>query len=378
MKKIALIGSTGSIGTQTLNVVRRNPDKFRIVSLAAGHNIQRLKEQIKEFNPLVATAASEPSYGNLSDGRTECFYGEDAFKNAIVDEADIVLVALVGFKGILAVLEAIKKGKNVALANKESLVAGGEIVVGEAKKRGVKIIPVDSEHSAVFQALDFDFDKPFERIILTASGGAFRDFSKDELKSVTAKDALKHPNWNMGSKITVDCATLVNKAFEVIEAKWLYGAAFQKIDVVVHRESIIHSMVEFSDGSVIAQMSYPTMEIPIALALSYPERIKSRVKPLNLANIGKLTFSEIDNDRFPCFELVLSAAKIGGLYPAVANGANDAAVELFLKDIISYGDIYSAIYGALESFGGGENCGYESVAEANRFAREYVKSKYGV
>lgn len=378
MKKIALIGSTGSIGTQTLNVVRRNPDKFRIVSLAAGHNIQRLKEQIKEFNPLIATAASEPSYGNLSDGRTECFYGEDAFKNAIVDEADIVLVALVGFKGILAVLEAIKKGKNVALANKESLVAGGEIVVGEAKKRGVKIIPVDSEHSAVFQALDFDFDKPFERIILTASGGAFRDFSKDELKSVTAKDALKHPNWNMGSKITVDCATLVNKAFEVIEAKWLYGAAFQKIDVVVHRESIIHSMVEFSDGSVIAQMSYPTMEIPIALALSYPERIKSGVKPLNLANIGKLTFSEIDNDRFPCFELVLSAAKIGGLYPAVANGANDAAVELFLKDIISYGDIYSAIYGALESFGGGEICGYESVAEANRFAREYVKSKYGV
>lgn len=378
MKNIALIGSTGSIGTQTLNVVRRNPDKFRIVSLAAGHNIQRLKEQIKEFGPLVATAFSEPSYGDLSFGKTECFYGEEAFKNAIIEEADIVLVALVGFKGILAVSEAIKKGKTVALANKESLVAGGEIVMSEAKKRGVKIIPVDSEHSAVFQALGFDFDKSFERIILTASGGAFRDYTKKELESVTAKDALKHPNWNMGAKITVDCATLVNKAFEVTEAKWLYNAPFEKIDVVIHRESIIHSMVEFLDGSVIAQMSYPTMEIPIALALTYPERIKSKVSPLNLAKVGKLTFSEIDKDKFPCFDLVLAAAKAGGAYPAVANGANDAAVELFLKDKISYKDIYSAIYGALESFKGENVCSYENVVSADKFAREYVKSKYGV
>ena len=377
MKKIALIGSTGSIGVQTLNVVRRNPDKFRIVSLAAGNNILALKEQAREFKPLVATAIKRPSYGEVAAG-AECFYGENAFTEAIIDEADIVVVALVGFKGIIAVLDALKKNKNVALANKESLVVGGALVMEEAKKRGLKIIPIDSEHSAVFQALDYDMNRPFERIILTASGGAFRDFSESELSKAKAKDALKHPNWKMGAKITVDCATLVNKAFEVAEAKWLYNAPFEKIEVIIHRESIVHSMVGFKDGSVIAQMSYPTMEIPIAIALSYPERLVSDVRGLDFEKLGKLTFEPLDKKRFPCFELVVNAAKAGGCYPAVANGANEQVVSLFLQNKIAYNDIYGAISDALESYRGGKAYDYEGLKAANDYGAEFVKNKFGV
>ena len=377
MKKIALIGSTGSIGVQTLNVVRRNPDKFRIVSLAAGNNILALKEQAREFKPLAATAAKRPSYGDVATG-AECFYGENAFTEAIIDEADIVVVALVGFKGIIAVLDALKKNKNVALANKESLVVGGALVTEEAKKRGLKIIPIDSEHSAIFQALDFDVTRPFERLILTASGGAFRDYTEKQLSSATAKDALKHPNWNMGAKITVDCATLVNKAFEVTEAKWLYNAPFDKIEVIVHRESIVHSMVGFKDGSVIAQMSYPTMEIPISLALSYPERLVSNVNGLDFEKLGKLTFEPLDRKRFPCFDLVVNAAKAGDGYPAVANGANEAAVSLFLKDKIGYNDIYNAISGALDSYRAEKITDYEGYKTADEFGANFVKNKYGV
>ena len=275
-------------------------------------------------------------------------------------------------------LDALKKNKNVALANKESLVVGGALVTEEAKKRGLKIIPIDSEHSAIFQALDFDVTRPFERLILTASGGAFRDYTEKQLSSATAKDALKHPNWNMGAKITVDCATLVNKAFEVTEAKWLYNAPFDKIEVIVHRESIVHSMVGFKDGSVIAQMSYPTMEIPISLALSYPERLVSNVNGLDFEKLGKLTFEPLDRKRFPCFDLVVNAAKAGGGYPAVANGANEAAVALFLKDKIGYNDIYNAISGALDSYRAEKITDYEGYKAADEFGANFVKNKYGV
>ncbi len=376
MKKIALIGSTGSIGKQTLSVVRRHPDKFKIVSLAAGNNVGEFLEQVKEFSPRVATLSSVAPLSQDFPKSTEYFFGEDAFTNAIIEDADIVVVALVGFKGIIAVLDAIEKGKNVALATKESLVVGGSLVMEKAKEKGVSITPIDSEHSAVWQALDFDFNKPFKKIILTCSGGAFRDLSKDQLKMVTAKDALKHPNWNMGAKITIDCATLVNKGFEVIEAKWLYNTSFDKIDDIIHRESIIHSMVEFNDGAVIAQMSYPTMELPIALALSYPERLDVGLKSLDFASLKSLSFAEIDHERFPCFNLVMQAAKEGGVYPAVLNGANEEAVKLFLENKINYGDIYKGIYGALQSYDGSTHVHFEHLIEADAFARKYVNDLF--
>jgi len=377
MKKIALIGSTGSIGKQTLSVVRRHSDKFKIVSLAAGNNVGEFLNQVNEFKPAVATCAKDVDAALLSSG-TEYFFGENAFKNAIISDADIVVVSLVGFKGILAVLDAIEKGKDIALANKESLVVGGELVMEKARQKGVKIMPIDSEHSAVWQALGFDYEKPFSKIILTCSGGAFRDYTKEQLKVATAKDALRHPNWAMGAKITVDCATLVNKAFEVVEAKWLYNTSFNKIDVIIHRESIIHSMVEFLDGSVIAQLSYPSMELPITLALNYPERIDAGLKSLDFASLKSLTFSAVDGDRFPCFNLVIDAAKEGGVYPAVANGANEEAVKLFLEGKIAYGDIYKSIYGALQSYDGGQHVHIEDLEASDAFARKYVKDLFGV
>lgn len=377
MKNIALIGSTGSIGTQTLNVVRRHSDKFNIVSLAAGYNDGDFLEQVKEFSPKVATLSKEIEKDRLIGG-TEYFFGEDAFLDAIIDDADIVVVALVGFKGIKAVLRAIEMGKDIALANKESLVVGGEFVMEKAKEKGVKILPIDSEHSAIWQALNFDFNTPFNRIILTASGGAFRDYDKEQLNKVTFKDSLNHPNWKMGAKITVDCATLVNKAFEVIEAKWLYGTSLDKIDVIIHRQSIIHSMVEMNDNSVIAQMSYPSMEIPIALSLNYPDRIASDVKSLNFAELKSLTFEPVDHQRFPCFNVVLEAAKAGGDFPALVNGANEQAVELFMQGKIGYNDIYKALYGVLQAYYGSHHVDYEHVVEADEYARKYVKELFNI
>lgn len=377
MKKIAVIGSTGSIGVQTLNVIRRFPKEFKIVSLAGGYNAGLFLRQIEEFRPSVATLATEVNSAYVAPKGTKLYTGENAFTNAITEDADIVVIALVGFNGIIAVLDAINKGKNIALANKESLVVGGELVMKNAKEKGVSIVPVDSEHSAIWQALDFEFDRDFKKIILTASGGAFRDTPLRELKRVTSKDALKHPNWKMGEKITVDCATMINKAFEIAEAKWLYNTSFEKIDVIIHRESIIHSMVEYSDNSVIAQMSYPDMELPIQIALTYPDRLKSNIRGLNFAEIGKLTFEKVDHERYPCFNLAVEALKRGGAYPAVLNGANEEAVKLFLCDKIGYMDIYSCIYGALEAFNGKYDGGFESLSAANEFGFNYVRSKFG-
>ena len=245
------------------------------------------------------------------------------------------------------------------------------------QEKGVKIIPIDSEHSAIWQALDFDFNKSFKNLILTASGGAFRDFDYKDLKSVTAKDALKHPNWDMGNKITIDSATLVNKAFEVIEAKWLYNTDLSKINAIIHRESIIHSMVEFNDNSVIAQMSYPTMELPITLALNYPERIDSGVNSLDFAKLSTLTFSEIDKAKYPCFDLVVECAKKGGGYPAVANGANERAVKLFLENKIGYFDIYKSIEESVNAYNNNYDGSFESLEHANEFAVNKVNEIFG-
>ncbi len=378
MKKIALIGSTGSIGTQVLNCVRRHKDKFEIVSLSAGSNASVFLQQVNEFKPKVATLIDGKAIDkSLLPKETEFFFGEDAFTNAIIKECDIVVISLVGFKGIIAVLDAIDKKKNIALANKESLVVGGKIVMEKAKENGVSIVPIDSEHSAIWQALNFDFDHPFRRIILTASGGAFRDYSLKELEKATSKDALKHPNWSMGNKITIDCATLVNKGFEVIEAKWLYHTSFDKINVIIHRESIIHSMVEMNDSSVIAQMSYPSMELPIQLALTYPERFDTEIKSLDFASLTSLTFTEPDNERFPCLNLIIKAGKQGGLSTTIANGANEEAVKLFLQNRIKFNDIYRAIASSLDNIPSGKIEGFSSLLETDKKSREFVKKMFG-
>ena len=374
MKKIALIGSTGSIGKQVISVSNRYPDEFKIVSLSAHSNRIEFEQQVNKLNPKVACL--DICNGDITVPKGVDFYsGENSYLNAVITEADIVVVSVVGFAGLKAVLKAIDLKKDIALANKESLVVGGEIVMQKAKENGVKITPIDSEHSAIWQALGFDLNKEFKRIILTASGGAFRDLSKDELFFATAKDALKHPNWNMGSKITIDCATLVNKAFEVIEAKWLYNTTFDKIDAIIHRESIIHSMVEFNDNSVMAQLSYPTMEIPIALALNHDKRLCQNVPQLDFKALKSLTFSEIDNDKFPCFKLVVNAGKKGDAYPAVANGANEIAVQAFLDGKIKYCDIFSIIDGALNAYTNDAPYSLDKIFLADEYSRQYAMSK---
>ncbi len=372
MLKIALLGSAGSIGRQVLNVVRRHGDRFKIVSLATGSNAKVLEEQAAEFKPSVLALGDPTKASEIKElpNGTTLYVGEKAALRAVADDADIVFVAISGFAGLEPVLQAIKMGKDVALANKETLVAGGEIVMRLAKEKGVRIIPVDSEHSAIFQCLNFNLDQPFDKLILTASGGAFRDLSKAQIEKSKASDALKHPNWLMGKKITIDCATLLNKGLEVIEACRLYNAPLEKVEAVIHPESIVHSMVRFCDGAVMAQLGYPSMEIPIQLALTYPERLDTDVPPLSL--VGKtLRFGEIDTDRFPCFALALDSYRKGGASPCVMNAANEAAVGLYLQDKIKFYDIADLIEHAVEKVKGSAD-DYESLFLADKEARAAV------
>ena len=350
MKKIALIGSTGSIGRQVLQVVDKHPESFKIVSLCANKNAKLLSEQISRYKPVIATLTDSLAAQNINSlpTKTTFYYGENSMLHAVCECADIVFVAVTGFAGLKAVLSAINQGKTVALANKESLVCGGELVTRLAKEKGVQIIPVDSEHSAIWQCLDFDREKPFEKLILTASGGAFRDLPLENLDSVTAEDALKHPNWDMGKKITIDCATMVNKAFEVIEAKWLFNTTYDKIDVLVHTQSIVHSMVSFGDGSVIAQLARADMKLPIALALTYPERVEVSSDKLSL--VGKsLDFLSLDDNRYPCFSIVMEAARRGGVYPCAVSCANEVAVEYFLQGKIKFSKIQDVLRYVLDN-----------------------------
>ena len=375
MINISLIGSTGSIGRQVVDVVLRHKDKFNIISLAAGENAKLLERQANIFKPEII-ALNNPEKAReiteLPEG-TLLYTGECAALHAVSEKADIVFVAVSGFAGLAPVLEAINLGKDVALANKETLVAGGEIVMRLAKEKGVRIIPVDSEHSAIFQCLGLDFGAEFKKLIITASGGAFRDFPKDKIAKMKAADALKHPNWNMGKKITIDCATLLNKGLEVIEACRLYNAPLEKVEAIVHPESIIHSMVEFADGAIMAQLGYPSMEIPIQLALTYPKRYETGVPFLSLA--GKtLHFDEIDTERFPCFSLALDSFKKGGLKPCAMNAANEAAVDLYLKDKIGFYDIAELISYATDSAKNGEVT-YDSLTFTDKEARKAVYKK---
>lgn len=376
MKKIALLGSTGSIGKQVLEVVDKYPERFKITALAANRDYKGLEAQIWRYKPDIAALSDAKAAQKITSfpKETAFYYGENALCHAALADADVVFVAVTGFAGLKAVVTAIENGKDVALANKESLVAGGEIVTSLAKKKGVKLIPVDSEHSAIWQALGLDAEKPFEKLIITASGGAFRDYSYEDLKNVTAKQALAHPNWRMGDKITVDCATMVNKGFEVAEAKWLFNASIDDIEVVIHRESIVHSMVMFRDGAIVAQMAEPDMKIPIALALSYPERLDVGVKKPNF-DLLNLSFAKPDLKRYPCFPLVLEAIKKGNNYPCALSAANEIAVNLFLKGEIKYTEIYdylSAVLDETEEIA----CTLETLTLTDKIARSRAIGRF--
>ena len=375
MIKISLIGSTGSIGRQVVDVALRHKDKFKIITLAAGGNAKLLEEQANLLHPEVIALADPEKACEIKElpKGTALYTGENAVLHAVSEKSDIVFVAVSGFAGLKPTLEGISLGKDIALANKETLVAGGEIVMKLAKEKGVRIIPVDSEHSAIFQCLGFKRDVDFRKLIITASGGAFRDLPKEKIEKMKAADALRHPNWNIGKKITIDCATLLNKGLEVIEACRLYNAPLEKVEAIIHPESIIHSMVEFCDGAIMAQLGYPSMEIPIQLALTYPKRYETGVPFLSLA--GKtLHFDNIDTDRFPCFSLALDAYKKGGLYPCAMNAANEAAVMLYLEDKIKFYDIAELISYATEKAQNGEVT-YDNLVFADAEARRAVQKK---
>ena len=339
MKTISILGSTGSIGVQTLDIVRRNPDEFKVIGLACHSNISLLREQILAFKPEIAAVFDEESAEELQGSvDLEIVCGMDGLKRvASLAAVDTVLNALVGSIGIEPTVHAIKNGKNIALANKETLVSAGEIVMDLVRKHKVELKPIDSEHSAIFQCTQGqDFIK---KIIITCSGGAFRDKTLQEMKHLTSADALMHPNWDMGNKITIDSATLMNKGFEVIEARMLFNVDYDDIEVVIHPQSIIHSLVEFADTSVLAQLGWPDMRLPIQYALTHPHRYLNSHKPLDLVKIGKLNFLEPDLERFPCLGYAYEAGKLGGTMPAVLNAANEIAVQAFLKDKIGYLDI---------------------------------------
>jgi 1-deoxy-D-xylulose-5-phosphate reductoisomerase len=349
LKIISILGSTGSIGQSTLAVVEKFPDRFRVAALAAGNNVELLEKQVRRFKPstvaVVGEKAAEKLRKSCSDLTVRILSGvEGMIEVAAAPEADITVSAIVGTAGLVPTFAAIRAGKNIALANKEVLVTAGELVMAECRTQGVRILPVDSEHSAIFQCLSAGPHKDIKRLVLTASGGPFRKYSKKDLEKATSLQALKHPNWNMGRKITIDSATLMNKGLEVIEAHWLFGVQLERIGVLIHPQSIVHSMVEYHDGAVMAQLGMPDMKGPIAYALSYPDRLAGVSPALDLAAIGTLTFEEPDTGRFPCLAYAYEALSAGGSMPAVLSAANEVAVMYFLKDEIKFTDIPRVIH----------------------------------
>ncbi len=380
MKKIAILGSTGSIGTQALEVARKNG--YTVTSLAAGSNVKLLEEQVREFSPETVAVFNESAANDLKirikDTNTRVISGKNGVCETAAGDCDMVLNAVVGIAGLEPTLAAIDAGNDIALANKETLVTGGELVNAAAKKRKVKIIPVDSEHSAIFQSLQGTPKGSLSKILLTASGGPFYGKKTAELADVTAAQALKHPNWSMGAKITVDSATLMNKGLEVIEAVHLFGVGADRIEVLVHRQSILHSGVELTDGAVIAQLGTPDMRLPIAYALTYPNRDKTAFEHLSLSDIGTLTFEKPDTDTFRCLPLCIAAINAGGLAPAAVNGANEAAVELFLKGKIKFLEIANAVERALLSVNNKERYTLEDVLEADMAARRSVNEFFSI
>lgn len=376
MIKISLIGSTGSIGRQTISLVLSRPDKFKIVAMAADSSFRLFEEQMGTVKPQYAALADSFAAKKIADvpAGTKFFGGEDAaLAAASFESADIVLVAAGGFAGLKYSLEAIGAGKRLALANKETLVCGGDIVMPLIARRGGDIRPVDSEHSAIWQCLGFNLKAPFSRLIITASGGPFKNFSAEQLKGVTPAMALAHPTWSMGAKITIDSATMLNKGFEIIEAHHLFGADYNKISAVIHPQSIVHSMVEFADGAVLAQLSRPTMKLPIQLALEYPERIELEESRLSFGDALSLEFSPVSEGMFPCFDTALACARAGGTYPCALNAAGEEAVRAFLAEKIKFTDIARVIGGVTEHTVSEDVQSYAQLCETDARARAYAQ-----
>lgn len=380
MKNISILGSTGSIGTQTLDIVRANDD-LNVVAIAAGSNINKLEEQIREFHPDVVCVYNEEAAGKLkimvADTPVKVVTGMDGLiEAAIYKKAEIVVTAFVGMIGIRPTLEAIKAGKDIALANKETLVTAGHIVMSTAKEYGVKILPVDSEHSAIFQSLNGESPKEIDKILLTASGGPFRGRTREQMKNVQVEDALKHPNWAMGQKITIDSATMVNKGLEVIEAKWLFNVDIDDVKPIVQPQSIIHSMVQFKDGAVIAQLGTPDMKLPIQYALYYPERRYLAGDRLDFAKIGQITFEQPDLNNFVGLDLAFKAGRMGGSMPTVFNAANEKAVAKFLNREIGFLEITDIIEYCMENHKNIEDPTVEQILETEGWAYELIDSRW--
>lgn len=376
MKKITVLGSTGSIGTQSLEVIKAHPDRFRVEALTCGKNKKKLEEQIEKFRPAFAVTEREEDAHDLMRKfpRTEFSWGEKGLIEAAVGGCDMVLNALMGMRGLAPTYAAIQAGKDIALANKETLVAGGELVMDAAAKAGVKLLPVDSEHSAIFQCLEGNKNRPVKKILLTASGGPFRGYTKEQLENVTLAQALKHPKWNMGAKITIDSATMMNKGLEVIEARWLFDVEAEKIKILVHPQSIVHSAVEFMDNSVIAQLGVPDMRIPISLALGYPDRLKNGERELDFFGEGSnLTFEKPNPEVFGCISLAYEAIARGGSCPAVMNAANEVLVAAFLEEKIRFVDIEKTLACILDAHKTAYNLDLEGILEIDKETRKLTR-----
>jgi len=376
MKTLSLLGATGSIGVNVLNIVRQFPARYKVSGLAAGKNVELLCRQINEFRPEIVSVIDEEHAEKLcsllsSEYHSKVFCGVDGSERvAAYHSTDMTVSAMVGAAGLLPTIAAIEAGKDIGLANKETLVVAGRLVMGKVHEHGVRLLPIDSEHSAVFQALEAGRKEDVEKIILTASGGPFLNKSTGALQKVTREQALNHPNWSMGRKISIDSATLMNKGLEVIEARWLFDMPAEAINVVVHPQSIIHSLVEYRDGSVMAQLGIPDMRIPIAYALSFPERMPLGLKPLNLWQCGNLEFFQPDYDRFPALRLAFEALERGGVSTAVLNGANEVAVEAFLEKKISFAAISAIVEKTMDMVNGGSDSILNDLLEADNAARE--------
>ena len=377
MEKILILGSTGSIGVNTLNVIRNFPDRFKVVGLSANNNIDLLERQIEEFKPEFAVVTDLNAGKKLKDrikGKCKIFIGKDTLVSISSEtDYDVFVGAMVGFCGLAPTIEAVKRGKKIALANKETLVVAGNLITGLAKKFNSSLIPIDSEHSAIFQCLAGEKEDCIEKIILTASGGPFLNRSKSELDSVTVQEALNHPNWKMGNKITIDSASMMNKGLEVIEAFWLFNVSPENIDVVIHPQSIIHSMVQFVDGSIKAQLGLPDMKLPIQYALTYPSRLKNNFVRSDLPEIAELTFLKPDLDKFKCLKLAYEALKEGGNSACVLNAANEVAVDKFLKGQIKFPEIPELIEKALEQINFNDNSDLNSILECDKITRNFLK-----
>ena len=375
MKRISILGSTGSIGSNTLRIVAQFPERFEVIGLSAGHNVERLERQIRRFRPLMVSVSTKNGAEKLkrrcADIDIEILHGvEGLIKVASIPEVDTVVSAIVGAAGLIPTIAAIRTGKDIALANKETLVMAGDIVRREVHEKKVKMIPIDSEHSAIFQSVLGHRKEDIRRIILTASGGPLFDLSLNEKRKVRPAEALQHPNWRMGDKISIDSATLMNKGLEVIEARWLFDIPIDNIEVLIHRQSIVHSMVEYIDGSIIAQMGVPDMRIPISYALSYPERLPGKLPILDLARVKGLTFERPNLKKFPCLLYAYEATRVGGTMTAVLNAANEVAVRSFLDERIGFLDIPRIIKGTMDRHSSSDTKSLEDILIADHWARE--------